>query len=115
MENSGDSPTVKIGRLDLDSALARIQPSAPLDAPLVARRVSEGAFGCRADRDAKSAWVYAIFARVCLVILPVISVSIGYFIGDYMGLHGWWLVGLAVMEAMVGLLAAIKLMFILPR
>jgi hypothetical protein len=54
--------------------------------------------------------LYKILARSSLLVLPVVSVIIGYVIGDFMGLRGWWLFGLTVIEAMIGLVAGIKLL-----
>lgn len=54
--------------------------------------------------------LFKILVRSSLLVLPVVSVVIGYVIGDFMGLHGWWLFGLTVIEALIGLLAGLKLL-----
>ncbi len=53
-----------------------------------------------------------LLAYSSLLILPLVSVLIGYVIGCVMGLSGGWLLGLAVIEAVIGLLSSVKLILL---
>ena len=53
-----------------------------------------------------------LLAYSSLLILPMLSVLIGYVIGCFMGLSGGWLLGLAVAEALIGLLSSWKLILL---
>jgi hypothetical protein len=51
--------------------------------------------------------------RLMTYLLPLVlataAVVIGDQVGRFMGLRGWWRVGLAVLEAGIGVLTAVKL------
>ena len=52
-------------------------------------------------------------AYLLLVVLPVVSVIIGSLIGRVMGVEGWWAVGLVVLEAAIGFLTGVKLLYLI--
>lgn len=51
-------------------------------------------------------WLWAI-------IFAVVAVLIGDQVGRVMGLSGWWLAGLGVIEAIIGLLCGLKMWYII--
>jgi hypothetical protein len=53
-----------------------------------------------------------LLAYSSLLILPSVSVLIGYVIGCCMGMSGGWLLGLAVLEALIGLVSSVKLILL---